>query len=287
MLKRLVRIGKAFPNRLFVGISLLLWLLANGAPATQKCDCPCAKDQKQPSAAESLAGQVTIFWPRPDNFLTRALHSKADVQIDAAVVGTVDFDAPLTISVPNGPHKLVVKGKARYLENISKRSETQITVSAQNPLYFQIIDNTVGLTASEVDAATAQVLLSGAMKNSWQAVPSGTGTIYFYWPRNGLNLGFLDKLNTDSRVFLDGKRIGAFTNGDYLVVKAPSGEHVLSVDMSQSSGPLLEQNVILGAGSTRYFRVEKRFDFRIIEDSPEEAAEFPKKELRQREVSLQ
>ncbi len=287
MLKQLVRIGKAFPNRLFVGVSLLLWLLANGAPATQKCDCPCAKDNKQVSAAESPTGQVTIFWPRPDNFLVRTLHSKIEVQIDAATVGTVDFDAPLTISVTSGPHKLVVKGKTRYLENIAKRSEAQITVSAQNPLYFQITDNGLSVIASEVDAATAQVLLSGAMRNSWQAIPSGTGTIYFYWPRNGLNLGFLDKLNTDLRVFLDGKRIGAFTNGDYLVVKAPSGEHVLSVDMTLSSGPLLEQNVILGAGSTRYFHVEKRFDFRIIEDSPDEAAEFPKKELRQREVSLQ
>ncbi len=282
MMKQLVWVGKAFPNRLFVAISLLLCLPAHGAPAAQKCDCPCAKDKKPASAAESPTGQVTILWPRDDTFLGRAFHSKIEVQIDTAVVGTVDFDAPLTVSVPNGPHKLVVKQKNGYFDNLSKTYESQITVSAQKPLYFQIIDKGLNIYTSELDAATALALLSSGPK-----IPSGTGTIYFYWPKPGLDFGFLDKLNTDLPVFLDGKRIGAFTNGDYVVVKAPSGEHVLSVDMSLSSGPLLKQNLILEGGSTHYFHVEKRLDFHIIEDAPEEDAEFAKKGLRQREVSVQ
>ena len=100
-------------------------------------------------------------------------------------------------------------------------------------------------------------------------------------------MGFLDKLNTDLPVYLDGKRVGVFTNGDYLMVQAPSGEHVLSLDMSLSNGPRLKQNIILVAGSTQYFHVEKQLDFHIIEDSPEQAAEFAKKGLRQREASAQ
>jgi hypothetical protein len=283
MLKQLVRIGKAFPIRLFVAISLLLCLPAQGAPAAQNCDCPCAKDKKQASAADSSTGQVTILWPRQDNILARALHSRVEVQIDAAAVGTVDFDAPLTVSVPNGSHKLMIKDKNGYLENITRPSETEITVSAQKPLYFQIINNGFNASASELDAATAQAMLSGDSTK----IPSGTGTIYFYWQRMGPDLGFLDGLKTDLPVFLDGKRIGAFANGDYLVVKAPSGEHVLSLDMSLTSGELLRHKLIIGAGSTRYFHVEKGLDFHIREDSPAEAAEFSQKGLRQRETSVQ
>ena len=284
MLKQLVRIGKAFPNRVLAAISLLLCLSAQGAPAAQSCDCPCAKDKKQASGAESPTGQVTILWPHQDNILARALHSKIEVQIDGAVVGTVDFDAPLTVNVANGPHNLVVKDKNGYLENITRPSEIQITVSAQKPLYFQIINSGLNTTASELDAATALALLPASTGTS---IPSGPGTIYFYWPRMGLDFGFLDKLNTDLPVFLDGKRIGAITNGDYLVVKAPSGEHVLSLDMSLTSGELIRQKLILGAGSTRYFHVDKGLDFHIKEDSAEEAAAFSKKGLRQREASAQ
>ena len=272
MTKQLAWVGKASSNRLFIAISLLLWLFANGAPATQKCDCPCAKDKKPPSIVESQPGQVTILWPRPDGFLARAFHSKAEVQIDSATAGTVDFDAPLIISVPSGPHKLAVKGKDGY--------DTQITVSAQKPLYFQIIDK--GL--SELDAATALALLPG---NGTQ-ISSGIGTIYFYWPKSGSGFGFLDQLNTDLPVLLDGKRIGVFTHGDYLVVKAPSGEHVLTLDMRWwTSGQLLEKKLVLGGDTTRYFHVEKRLDFHIYEDSPQEAANLAKMGLRQREASLQ
>jgi len=283
MLQQLLRIGKAFPNRLFVAISLLFCLPAHGAHAAQNCDCPCAKDKKQASAAESSTGQVTILWPRQDNILARALHSRIEVQIDSAVVGAVDYDAPLTVSVPNGPHKLVVKDNNGYLENITRPSETQITVSAQKPLYFQIINGGLNTTASELDAGTALALLPG---NSTKT-SSGPGTIYFYWPRMGFDFGALDNFNTDLPVFLDGKRIGAFANGDYVVVQAPSGEHVLSLDMRLTSGELVNQKLVLGAGSTRYFHVVKGLDFHIKEDSPEEAGEFSKKGLRQREVSVQ
>ncbi len=282
MKKKLVWLGKAFPNSLFLAISLLLYHFVYGAFAAQKCDCPCAKSNKTASAAESPTGQVTILWPREDTFLGSTFHSKIEVLIDTAAAGTVDFDAPLTVSVPNGPHKLVVKQKNGVLDNLSKTYESQITVSAQNPLYFQIIDKGLNIYTAELNAATALALLSTGPK-----IPSGTGTIYFYWPKSGLNIGFLDNLNTDSAVFLDGKRIGALTNGDYLMVKAPSGEHVLSLDMSLSSGPMLKQNLILEGGSTQYFHVEKRLDFHIFEDLPQESAEFAKKGLRQREVSAQ
>jgi hypothetical protein len=279
---QLVSMGKGLPSRLFAAIGLLLCFAGPAAPAAQKCDCPCAKDKKQASAPESPTGQVTIIWPRDGSFLGRAFHSKIDVQIDAAAVGTVDFDAPLTVSVPNGAHKLVVKQKNGYLDSLSKTYETEITVSAQKPLYFQIIDKGINIYTAELNAATALALLS-----TGPAIPSGVGTIYFYWPRPRLDLGFLDKLNTDLPLSLDGKRIGSVTVGDYVQVKAPSAEHVLSLDMTYSSGPIIRQKFILEGGSTHYFHVEKGIDFRIVEDSPEEAAEFANKGLRQREVSAQ
>ncbi|MGB8736786.1 MAG: hypothetical protein WCD20_11825 [Rhodomicrobium sp.] len=282
MKKQLVWVGKVFSNRLFAAICLLFALHAYATPSAPKCDCPCAKDKKQASVAASPTGQVTVVWTRDQTFLGRTFHSKIEVQIDTATVGTVDFDAPLTVSVPNGPHKLVVKQKNGYLDTLSKTYESQITVSAQKPLYFQVIDKGLNIFTSELDAATALALLSSGPK-----IPSGIGTIYFYWPKPGLNLGFLDQLNTDLPVYLDGKLIGAFTIGDYVVVKAPSGEHVLSLDMSLSSGQMIKHDIILEGGSTHYFRVEKRLDFHILEDSPQESAEFAKKGLRQREVSAQ
>jgi hypothetical protein len=281
MKKQLVWLGKALSNRLFVAIGLLFALHAYGTPSLPKCDCPCAKDKKQVSAALSPTGQVTIVWPRDDTFLGRAFHSKVEVQIDAAPVGTVDFDAPLTASVPNGPHKLVVKQKNGYLDSLSKTFETQIEVSAQKPLYFQIVEKGMTIYTSELNAATALAFL-----NTGPKIPSGPGTIYLYYPKNGPSLGFLDKLNTDFPVFLDGKRIGVFTIGDYVMVNAPAGDHELSLDMDLSSGKI-KQSFVLEGGSTHYFHVEKRLDYHIIEDSPDESADFAKKGLRQREASAQ
>ncbi len=277
MMKQLVRAGKAFPHCLFAAIGLLFCLTAHGALAAKKqsCDCPCAKDKKQTGAPESPTGQVTIVWPKQDNFLARTMHSKAEVLIDGNVAGTVDFDAPLTVSVPNGPHKLMLKGNDTF--GLSKPNEVQITVSPQKPLYFQV----VGSNLSELDSATAQSLTPNANTQTG----SGPGTIYLYWPRTALDFGLLDKLNTDSPLLLDGKRIGAFANGDYVVVKAPAGEHVLALDMTLSNGRVLKQALILGAGSTRYFHIERRIDFDIVED--DEAADPAKKGLRQREVSAQ
>jgi hypothetical protein len=282
MKKPLALLRKVFPNIAFAAISLILYHFVYEAPAAQKCDCPCATDKKQPGAAQGPNGQVTLVWPRDDTLLGRAFHSKAEVQIDAAPVGSVDFDAPLTVSVPNGPHKLVVTQKNGYLASLSKTYESEITVSAQKPLYFQIIEKELNIYTSELNAATALALLSSGPK-----IPSGVATVYLYWPKPGLNLGFLDKLSTDLPVLLDGKRIGVFTMGDYVLVKVPAGEHVLSLDMSFSNGDLIKQKVTLEGGSTRYFHVEKQMDFHILEDSPEEAAEFAKKALRQREVSVQ
>ncbi len=120
MPKQLVRKGKAFSNLLIVAISLALCVPALGAPAAQNCDCPCAKGKKQTAATDTTAGQVTVVWPRDETFLGRTLHSKIEVQIDAAIVGAVDYDTPLTVSVPNGLHKLVVKQKNGYLDSLSK-----------------------------------------------------------------------------------------------------------------------------------------------------------------------
>ncbi len=327
MMKQLVRVGKAFPNRLFVAISLLLCLSADGASAAQTrkpastSDCASASNtNKPPCVVESPAGQVTVFWPklRMSNALARTVNSKMEVWIDKAMAGMVVGDTPLTVSLPNGPHKLELKPYDDYLENIRPTKETQITVSAQKPLYFQIIDQGFAITAGELDTSTAQAVLSGkepaeernastsqaavsgnepkdkpnaspsqaALARNDTRMPSGSGTIYLYWPRPGLGLSFLDKFGTDLPVFLDGKRIGAVQIGEYLVVKAPSGEHALGLDVGLSYGRLLKKDFILGAGSTRYFHVENHDTVRMLEDSPEEAADYAKG-LKQREEIVQ
>src|SRR5271157_941655 len=333
MLKH-VRVGNAFPSRLFVALSLLLCLCTDGAWAAQTRkpastpDCASASNKnKPPCIVESPTGQVTVFWPklRADNAVGQVLESKMVVWIDKARVGMVNQDAPLTLSLPNGPHTLELKPYDDWLENIRPPKQTQITVSAQRPLYFQIIHQGWAITASELDASIAQAALSGGeAKDEGNASPSQAAvsdkepkdkaevlpslaalfsgdtkssndrktpsgppaTIHLYWPRPALDFGFLDKFNTAVPVFLNGKRVGEITTGEYLVVKAPSGEQVLGLDVGLSSGRLLKQDFILGAGTTRYFHVQHHDEFRMMEDSPEEAADYSKG-LRQREVSAQ
>ena len=48
----------------------------------------------------------------------------------------VNQDAPLTVSLPNGPHTLQLTPYDDWLENIRLPKQTQITVSAQKPLYL-------------------------------------------------------------------------------------------------------------------------------------------------------
>jgi hypothetical protein len=333
MMKQLVRVAKAFPHGFFVAISLLLCLAASGASAAQKSnpaskpDCESASyKNKPPCAPESTTGQITVFWPKRGltNRLARALNSKIEVWIDKAMVGVVFGDVPLTVSLPNGPHTLKLKPFDDYLENIRPIKETQITVSAQKPLYFQIVDQSLVITASELDAPTAQAVLAGkpqderiastspATVSTPQAAVSGTeqkgkpnapptlaaltanativpttsGTIYLYWPKPGLGFRFLDDMAADLPVFMDGKRIGAVKLGEYLVIKVPSGEHALGLDVGLPMGRLLKQEFLIGADSTRHFRIEQHDTFRMLENSPEEAGDYIKG-LRQRGAIVQ
>src|SRR5262249_44468444 len=152
-------------------------------------------------------GKVTLFWPKGglSDRVARTFNSKIDVWIDKAKVGMVLGDMPLIVSVPNGPHKLELKVNDDYLENIRPVRETEITVSAQKPLYFQLVDSGLAITVRELDAPTAQAVLSkfnaypslvAALAGNNTKAPSGDGTIYVYWPKPGLGLGFLDRFST-------------------------------------------------------------------------------------------
>jgi hypothetical protein len=293
MMEPLVWVGRAFPNRLFAAIGLLLCLFADGAAAAQKgktggtADCASASNKnKPPCAVESPTGQVTVFWPKRGltDKLARTFNSKIEVWIDKVKVGLVLGDVPLVVSVPNGPHKLSLKVFDDYLENIRPVRETDITVSAQNPLYFQIVDSGLAIVARELDAPTAQAVLF--RPNAYPSLsvpggnntntPSGPGTIYVYWPKPGLSLGFLDQYATQLAVLLDGKRVGAVKIGEYLMVQTPPGEHAVELDAGTSHGGLHKHGFIIGAGGTRYFHVENQDAVRMFEDSPEEAANYGK-----------
>jgi hypothetical protein len=168
MMKQLVRVGKAFPNRFFVAVSLLLCLFAGGASAAAKnktastTDCASATNKNIPPCALET-GKVTVFWPKRGltNRLARAFNSKIEVWIDKANVGIVLGDAPVTVSVLAGPHKLELKVFDDYLENIRPIKGQEITVPAQKTLYFQIVDQGFAIVARELDAPTAQAVLAG------------------------------------------------------------------------------------------------------------------------------
>jgi hypothetical protein len=287
MMKQFVRVGEAFPNRLFVAISVLLCLPADGAFTAQPrkpssatdCASPSNKN-RPPCAVESPTGFVTVFRPKlSSNAVGRLFKSQVEVWIDNTLVGTVKGDAPLILSLPNGPHTFTLKRHDDAFETMGRTREAQITVSAKKPLYFQIIDQGQGISAGELDACTGQALLAGDDTK----MASSSGTIYLYWPRPSVGLGFLDKFATDLPVFLDGKRIGAVKLGEYLALTVPAGQHVLGLDVGSGVGPRLKNDFILGAGSTRNFRVEHADTVRMFEESSEEAADSGKG-LKQREV---
>lgn len=279
MLKQLVRIGRDFPVRSLIAIGLLFCLPAQGLLAAQSCNCPCAKDAKDKDKKEAATGQLTILAPRPDGILSRAFRSKIQVMVDGAAVGFVDSDTPLTVNAPNGPHTISVSDGSSYFAQISKAAETPITISAQKPLYLQIVNNGLGTSVSEMDAAMAQAMLHP------ESAGNSPGTIYLYWPKMGLDFGLLANFKTDSPVLLDGRRIGALANGEYLTISAAAGEHTLVVDASSTSGETMRLKFTLGAGATRYFHVQKGVDLHIEADSSREAGEFDKRELKQREAS--
>ncbi len=170
MMKKLVWTGKAFPGLVLAAAALLSCLFADGAAAAQPrkapspIDCASASQKnKPPCAPERQTGEITVFWPKLhlSNALSRTINSKMEVWIDKANVGLVHGNTPLTLTLPNGPHVLALKPFDDYLENIRPIKETQITVSSQKPLYFQIIDQGYSISASELDAATAQSVLAG------------------------------------------------------------------------------------------------------------------------------
>jgi hypothetical protein len=168
MMKQLVRVGRAFPNRFFVAVSLLLCLSADGASAAAKgkpastTDCTSASNKNIPPCALET-GKITVFWPKRglSNRLARAFNSKIEVWIDKANVGIVLGDTPVTVSVPAGPHKLELKVFDDYLENIRPVKAQDITVPAQKTAYFQIVDQSFAIVARELDAPTAQAVLAG------------------------------------------------------------------------------------------------------------------------------
>jgi hypothetical protein len=272
-------------------IGLLLCLSADGAcaaparKASGPTDCASAANKNIPPCALET-GKVTVFWPKRGltDRLARTFNSKIEVWIDKVKAGIVLGDVPLTLSLPNGPHKLELKVHDDYLENIRPVKEAEITVSAQQPLYLQIVDQGVSIVARELDAPTAQAVLfkSGAYPSL--AVPAGNdsktasaeGTIYLYWPKPTLGLGFLDKFATDIPVLLDGRRVGAAKLGEHLVLKTPPGEHTLELYTGSSHGGQHKEGFILGAGGTRYFHIENQDAVRMFEDSPEEAAVYAK-----------
>ena len=87
-------------------------------------------------------------------------------------------------------------------------------------------------------------------------------------------------------VYLDERRIGAIQLGEYVTVTVPSGEHEIGLDIGLPAGRLLKEEFVLGAGSTRHFHIEKQDAVRLVEDTPEEAADYPKA-LKQRQATAQ
>jgi hypothetical protein len=207
-------------------------------------------------------GQVTVFIPKytyrsyvassyPENRIetarTETRGGEFDVMIDRQEVGHVAAGKPLTVTLPAGPHSLHFDGGDIFGIRLTPREETPIRVSPGKTSYFHVMPNSMSLSSmrpAELDPVTAKSLIDGV-----EPKVIGTATIYIYWQGT-----FPDIIKPDFDFFVDGRRIGTMTTGEYITAKVPAGRHVLT---RQGSGIFpgmpFQQDLILGAGITHYY----------------------------------
>jgi hypothetical protein len=223
---------------------------------------------KEKAAQSAKPTQITVFWPKPafDNGLLRALRAALDVTADGQKVGEVDVGKPLTVSLSAGSHKLRI-GQGDLLGLKLTRSETLVNLPPGKISYFYIYNSIQGLRAHQVDAATAEAEISGTPRKT-----AGTATVYIYWQANLLELSFL---KSDFDFFVDGKKIGTMTSGDYIVAKVPAGRRILTMDNGSPFSESMKQELILGAGMTHYyFMHKKQYNIDFYELSPDQVGEL-------------
>jgi hypothetical protein len=86
----------------------------------------------------------------------------------------------------------------------------------------------------------------------------GAAQIYLYWPRQGLDPGWLDNLKPDIEILVDDKKVGALASGDYITAQVPTGDHVITFRSKFLSVPIAQNDLFVGEANTpHYYRIRK------------------------------
>ncbi len=189
---------------------LAVWVML--LPVTPLLRLPALKSPSQ--------ARITVSYPRPSSEALgwRLFCAQADVLIDGQLVGTIGIGKSLTVTLPRGAYTLRVLRNGDPLEGLFHLSEMTVNACPGEIALYHIYHTGAGVRVRE-----AGILKMGL------APTIDAATIVVFWPRTPCDFAMLGPPRADVSVFLDGKRIGYITRGDYITLKIVPGKHRLSV----------------------------------------------------------
>ncbi len=238
---------------------------ATGAPAAK------------PGAAATKPGaglsKIVVFYPKsktPSGLakLIGRLETNLTISVDDKPVFNIVRGGHSEATVAPGVRRIKIKHSDDPLGSLLMVGWAyDVTVRPGKTQYFYMIISGGGFFLNEVSAATAEAEIAG------RPAP-GTGTVVLFWPRKMLDFGLMDFINPDRDVTFNGKKAGAFTVGDYIVLQAPAGNVDLGFPESLELFGTHQHTIFVGAGQTHYYQLHFGDYLQIIERPPAVAQQF-------------
>jgi hypothetical protein len=124
---------------------------------------------------------------------------------------------------------------------------------------LSLLSLSLALAASTASGAQAgPVPANKEQSRTAQSNAAGPAQVYFYWPREGIDPGWLDSIKPDIEIVIDGRKAGAMTSGEYIVTQAASGDHAITFQTKFMSMTVWQADIFVGGTNTpHYYRVRK------------------------------
>lgn len=256
------------PKWFFVGLLLIVFSAPGGV-----LSAPATKPGAAPSKPGAGLSRIVVFYPKPktDSGLAKLIGRisiKLTISIDDKPVFNITRGGHSEVAVAPGVRRIKIKHADDPLGSILLVGWTyDVTVRPGKTQYFYMIHGGSGFFLSEVNPATAEAEIAGRPA-------AGSGTVILFWPRKMLDFGLTDFLNPDRDVTFNGRKAGAFTIGDYIVLQAPAGNVDLGFPESLELFGTHQHTIFVGSGQTHYYQLHVGDYLQVIERTPAFAQQF-------------